>query len=94
MKDELMTTLPQDPIKRQSVKNAIDCLNNNRLQKSSLSDNDKDIIKTQKENNHMCPKYLRKMAKLAWDRQFGDGKVAIEYEHASQIIDDIDELYN
>lgn len=94
MKIELLESLPVDKEKRKKVKDAVQELVNCQLRMDAEKDLMKSILDVQKQDHQMKPSYIKKLAKLKFDSDYGKGEVAINFKHASQIVDDVDDLFN
>lgn len=93
-KKELRNDLPSDPTQRKRVKDAVNEMVDSMLKQQSEKEYIKSTIEVLKQDLELDPKYIRKLAKLRFDSQYGEGKVKIDLEHSSQIISDSEILFS
>ncbi len=89
----LRTDLPSDPKQRERVKSAINEMVDSMLKMSSEKEYLKDTVDVLKQDLELDPKYLKKLAKLRYDEQYGEGKVKVDLEHSSQVVEDNKTLF-
>lgn len=89
----LRTDLPSDPKQRERVKSAINEMVDSMLKMSAEKEYLKDTVDVLKQDLELDPKYLKKLAKLRYDEQYGEGKVKVDLEHSSQVVEDNKTLF-
>lgn len=90
---EYRTDLPSDQKQRDRVKDAIGELVDSMLKQSSEKEYQKSVVDVLKQDMEMDPKYIKRLAKLRFDELYGEGKVKIDLEHSSQVVEDSKTLF-
>ncbi len=92
-KVELFTSLPADPAERERLRKTVEELVDLQLKIKDMKEAMKDIIKVEKEDHLISPKFLKSLVATEFDRRFEAEKRRARLEAEVDAMEETDILF-
>lgn len=92
-KVELFTSLPADPAERERLRKTVEELVDLQLKIKDMKEAMKDIVKVEKEDHLISPKFLKSLVATEFDRRYAANKKVAALEEELEYVNECEILF-
>lgn len=92
-KVELFTSLPADPVERERLRKTVEELVDLQLKIKDMKEAMKDIVKVEKEDHLISPKFLKSLVATEFDKRYESEKRRAKLEAEVDAMEETDILF-
>jgi hypothetical protein len=92
-KVELFTSLPTDPVERERLRKTVEELVDLQLKIKDMKEAMKDIVKVEKEDHLISPKFLKSLVATEFDKRYESEKRRAKLEAEVDAMEETDILF-